>query len=282
MRHPLRTVPKRSLALCVAAVLWAAAPLRGEALASAHTILRQALDKAAQVEQSRERSRYVFDMTTVMEELDAKGKIASRKERVYEARIQSGWTQMKLLRVNGENLTPAQLRHEEAKDLKARQNATQSSSALGSDRRENFFTPELVRRYRFVLKGMETVRGREAYKLAFEPSGLEVPVKSAPDRLLNLMQGVLWIDVQDLEVAQAEFFLTSEVKLWAGILASLKKLNCRLIRTRVDGGIWFNEKFTAYVEGRKLADPFRISAQSASTRFRLAGPPPAEPTQERK
>ena len=249
-----------------------AAPLQGEILTSAHIILRQTLDKAAQVEASKERNRYVFTMTTMMDELDAKSRVVNRKERVYEARIQSGWTQMKLLRINGENLTPAQLRHEEAKDLKARQNATQSSSALGSDRRENFFTPELVNRYWFILKGTETIRGRLAYKLTFTPKGQDLPVKSAPDRLLNLMQGIVWIDVEDLEVSQAEFFLTDDVKLWAGLLASLKKLNCRLVRVRIADGIWFNEKFTAYLEGRKLAEQFRINAQSISSQFHLLDP----------
>lgn len=254
-----------------------AVTLKGDTLTSAHMVLYRTLEKAAQLEESKARSRYVFTMTTVMEELDAKGKMFSRKERVYEARIQSGWTQMKLLRINGEKLTPAQLRHEEAKDLKTRQNATQSSSALGSDRRENFFTAELVNRYWFVLKGIELVQGRRAYKLTFVPKGLDIPVKSAPDRLLNQMQGVVWIDVEDLEVCQSEFLLTGEVKLWGGFLATLKKLNCKLTRVRIADGIWFNEKFTAYLEGRKLADPFKINALSTSSDFRLIDPAPAVP-----
>jgi hypothetical protein len=240
-------------------------------------IIHRTLEKSVQVEQSAERSRYAFDMTTVMEELDAKGKVTSRKEKCYEARIQSGWTQLKLLRVNGENLTPAQLRHEEARDLKTRQNATQSSSALGSDRRENFFTPELVLRYRFIFKGIETIRGRQAYKLTFAPKGLDMPIKTAPDRLMNLIQGIVWIDVEDLEVCQSEFYLTAEVKLWAGLLASLKKLDCHLIRVRVADGIWFNKTFTAYLEGRKLADPFHINALSTSSNFRLIDAAPLPP-----
>ena len=250
---------------------------RGEAaepLLSAHMVVQRALEKAIAMEKSEVRSQYVFTLTTSVEDLDAKGKAKSRKEKIYEARLNEGWTRLKLLRINGENLTPAQLRHEEEKDLRVRQQATQTASPLGSDRRECFFTPELTRRYRFALKGRETIRGRSAYVLTFFPRGNGMPMKAAPDRLLNQMSGTIWIDEEELEVVQAECQLNSEVNLWGGILASLKKLDCRLLRVRVAEGIWFNQSFSAFLEGRKLADPFHMRVQSLSSDFHI---PQAEP-----
>jgi hypothetical protein len=245
-----------------------------EPLILAPAIIHRALEKALAMEKSEERSQYVFLLTTSVEDLDPRGKAKNRKEKVYEARVNEGWTALKLLRINGQDLTPAQLRREEEKDLRVRQQATQSSSSLGSDRRENFFTPELTRRYRFKLLGHEVIQGRTNYVLEFYPRGNDMPMKAAPDRLLNQMSGTLWIDARDLEVAKADFQLNGEVHLWGGILASLKKMECHLVRTRVAEGIWFNQSFDAFLEGRKLADPFHMHAQSTSTQFKRQ---PSEP-----
>lgn len=262
-------------------VLWGVAPpgpgYAAEPLPNAHMVVQRALERAMAMEKSEVRSQYVFTLTTSVEDLDAKGKLKSRKEKIYEARLNNGWTRLKLLRINGENLTPAQLRHEEEKDLRVRQQATQTASPLGSDRRESFFTPELTRRYRFALKGRETIRGRPAYVLAFFPRGNGLPMKAAPDRLLNQMSGTIWIDEEELEVVQADCQLDDEVHLWGGILASLKKLDCHLARVRVAEGIWFNQSFTAFLEGRKLADPFHMRVQSQSIDFRIALPEPIRP-----
>ena len=261
--------------------LWGFAPpdpgRAAEPLPNAHMVVQRALERAMAMEKSEARSQYVFTLTTSVEDLDAKGKVKSRKEKFYEARLRDGWSRLKLLRINGENLTPAQLRHEEEKDLRVRQQATQTASPLGSDRRECFFTPELTRRYRFALKGRETIGGRSAYVLAFFPRGSGLPMKAAPDRLLNQMSGTIWIDEEELEVVRADCQLNDEVHLWGGLLASLKKLDCQLVRVRVAEGVWFNQSFSAFLEGRKLADPFHMRVQSQSSDFHITPPEPVRP-----
>ena len=249
------------------------------ALTLAPVIVRHTLEKAADMEKSEERSRYVFRLVTQVDDLDARGKVKRRREKEYEAKINGGWTALRLLRINGEDLTPAQMRKEEEKDLRFRQQATQSSSPLGSDRRENFFTPELIHHFRFRFKGHETIEGRPTFVLDFFPRDSAAPVKNAPDRLLNQVSGTLWIDEEEFEVAKAEFRLNGEVNLWGGILASLKKMDCKLVRQRVAPGIWFNLSFDAFLEGRKLADAFHMRVRSASSQFHL---PPVEPAPQKE
>ncbi len=244
-------------------------------LTLAPVIVRRALEKAAAMDKSEERSRYLFHLDTTVEDLDARGKVKHRREKEYEAKINGGWTALRLLRINGEDLTPAQMRKEEEKDLRFRQQATQSSSPLGSDRRENFFTPELIHHFRFRLKGHETIEGRPAFVLEFFPRDSAAPVKNAPDRLLNQVSGTMWIDEEEFEVAKAEFKLNGEVNLWGGILASLKKMDAKLVRQRLAPGIWFNLSFDAFLEGRKLADPFHLRVHSASSQFHLLAVEPA-------
>jgi hypothetical protein len=78
----------------------------------------------------------------------------------------------------------------------------------------------------------------------------------------------VWIDAEDFEIARAEVFLRSEVNLFGGVVASLKRLAYTIERTRVADGVWFSTFSTGDFQGRKLLEPAHIRTRSQSVNFR--------------
>jgi len=244
-----------------------ATSLPGKTQPSADEIMQKAVERAQRAKGQQERPSYTYKKSTITEELDASGKVKERKEKLYEVVVDSGLTYLKLVEVNGKSLPPDELKKQEERELRDREKLAQKKTSNGGDDRENFLTRELVAKYDFAIVDKRLINNRPAYVLAFQPKpGLAI--KQAADRLLNQLIGKLWIDEQEFEIARIEIRLQSEVTLWGGVLASLKRFTFTLGRTRLEDGVWFNTASTGDFEGRKLLDSARIRTQSESTNFR--------------
>lgn len=239
----------------------------GKSLPSAQEVMQKALERTHWAETNETRSRYTFLVRQSTEQFDGAGHLKSRKEKLYQVHLTGGWTHLRLIQVNGQNLSAAELKRQEMRERHERQKITMGGSGHGGDRRENFLSPELVAKYHFRLVGEELVNGRPAYVLTFQPKFGELPVRQPPDRFLNQLAGRLWVDKEEFEVARAEIQLQGEVNLWAGILASLKRLAFTVVRTRIEDGIWFNQDFDAVLAGRRLVEPFNWRTQSSASHF---------------
>jgi hypothetical protein len=259
----------RRLGLLALVVLGGAfgSSLHGKELSSAEEVMQKAVERAQRATVQKERPSYTYKKSTVTEELDASGKVKERKEKLYEVVVDSGLTYLKLVKVNGKNLPPSELKKQEERELKDREKLAQRKTSNGGDDRENFLTRELVAKYDFAIVDQQVINDRPAYVLTFQPKpGL--PITQAVDRLLNQLAGKIWIDEKEFEIARIEIHLRSEVTLWGGVLASLKRCTFTLGRARLEDGIWFNTKSAGDFEGRKLMDSARIRTQSESTNFR--------------
>ena len=241
--------------------------LQAEKTLSANEVMQKAVERARWSATQHDRPNYTYTKITVSEDLDANGKVKERKEKLYEGVVESGLTFLRLVKVNGKSLPPGELKKQEERELKDRETLAQRKSAKGGDDRENFLTSELIAKYNFAIVDRKPVNGRPAYVLTFQPKpGL--PLKRVSDRLLNQLAGKIWIDEQEFEIAKIEVHLQSEVTLWGGILASMKRLTFTLGRTRLEDGIWFNATSTGDFEGRKLLDLAHVRTQSESNNFR--------------
>src|SRR5216684_4151526 len=194
---------------------------RAETALAADDIVRRAVERAESPPSSVARPDYTYTKHTVTDELDAKGHVKGRKEKLYVVLVESGLSYLKLLQVNGQQLSGEQLRKQQEREAAERQKLTDSQPGKKGDNRENFLTAELVERYRFTLLDEQPVNGRRAYRLAFEPkSGLAV--RRLTDRFLNQIAGTVWIDAEEFEIARAKIHLKSEVALWGGMIGTLK------------------------------------------------------------
>jgi hypothetical protein len=211
---------------------------------------------------------YRYTKQTVTEEIDSKGRLKEHKEKLYEVMVESGLSNLKLLQINGQALSTAELKKQEEKDAAERQKMTDGRPGKKGDERENFLTAELVEKYKFKLLGEKTLNGRTAYLLAFEPKRTDLPVRKLTDRFLNQIAGTIWVDAEEFEIGRVEVRLNSEVALWGGIVGTLRQCNFTLERTRLPDGAWFNSFSHGFFEGRKLLEPMVIRTRSQSTNFR--------------
>ena len=241
--------------------------VNSETALTADQVVERAVARAEETQSRAGQPGYTYTKLTVTEELDADGRVKERKERVYRVFFDRGATYVKLLTVNGKPPGEAELKKQAENETNARQ-ILGSSKRAKRENRENFLRPEVVARFKFTLLNQESINGRPAYEVAFEPKCPESPARHMIDRLLNRISGTLWIDAEEFEIARADISLGSEVDFFGGVVGSLKKLAYSMTRTRVGEGIWFNTLSTGDFEGRKLLDSMRIKTKSQSTNFR--------------
>ncbi len=260
--------------LAVVALL-AVMPVSGRAVTPGLTlspdeIVAKTVERAEEVRSRESRPGYLYTKHTVTEDLDHKGHVKDRKEKLYEVSVTAGLSYLKLLQLNGQNLSAAELKKQEEHEAAERQKMTDAKPGQKGDQREDFLTPELVAKYRFSLVEQKVINGRNTYVLAFEPkSGLAV--KKFTDRFANQMAGTVWIDAEEFEIARAEIHLQGEVSLWGGMVGSLKHCRFTLERTRLPDGIWFNSLSHGIFEGRKLLEPMLVRTRSESSNFHRSG-----------
>ncbi len=267
MKHQRRTSQRLGLLILLLLDAGSGSRMHGGAPLTADEVMKKAVERAQQAKVQKERPAYTYKKATITEELDVAGKVKERKEKLYEVVVDSGLTYLRLVNVNGKNLSPEELKKQEERELRDREKLAQRKTSKGGDDREHFLTRELIAKYDFAVADRKTINGRPAYVLTFQPKP-GVPLKQVADRLLNQVAGKLWIDEQEFEIARIEIHLQSEVTLWGGMLASLKRFNFTLGRNRLEDGVWFNTWSKGDFEGRKLLDAARIRTQSESTGFR--------------
>jgi hypothetical protein len=236
----------------------------------ADEVVRKAVARGQKSDRAGGQAAYTYTKLTVTEELDRSGRLKERKERVYQVVFKGGATQLKLLTVNGRAPGTDDLRKQSENDSSTRQ-IIGSKPGKPSENRDNFLTPELVARFKFKLIGEQSINGRPAYQIAFEPRNPTLPARRILDRVLDRMSGTLWIDKEEFELAQAQVRLGSEIDLLGGVIGSLKKLAFTVTRTRIGDGLWFNTFSSGDFEGRKLLDSMRIKTKSQSSNFRPVG-----------
>jgi hypothetical protein len=235
---------------------------------SADEIMQRAVARAESSSSRDGRPDYLYRKHTVTEQMDSKGRLKERQEKTFDVSVIGGLSELKLVQLNGQELSPAELKKEDDREAAERQKMTDAKPGQKGDERENFLTADLVAKYKFTLKGEKDVDGRQTYELAFEPKSPSLPIHKLTDRFLNQVAGTVWIDAQEYEISRAEIHLQGEVTLWGGMVGTLTQCNYTLARTRLPDGVWFNNFSHGYFEGRKLLEPMSIRTRSQSSDFR--------------
>ena len=233
---------------------------------TADNIVQKAVERAGKTQAAR--PAYTYTKVNVTEELDAKGKLRERKQRVFQVSFRGGSTEVKLIEVDGHRPADADLKFQAQTQSTARH--LLGGSGADADDHQNLLTPEVVARFSFTLVGQTELNGRASYEIAFQPKSPALPVRHILDRVLNRVSGTLWIDVEEYEVARADLKLDSEVDLLGGLIGCLHKMAYTITRTRVADGVWLLSFSAADFEGRKLLDSTRIKTQSESMNFHIA------------
>jgi len=271
-------VAARLALLTLLAVFWlfgADKPAEQKDYPPASRIIAKAVEWAKWHEEQNFHRQWIFDHLHTTHDRNDAGEIQSTETRLYEVYPLGGEQFYELVRAGGEPLSPPEQRKEASRKREFLEQAEKKAAGRNAGKDEDAglkFNQALVSRYRAEVVGTETVGGRAAYVLRFEPKSGSLPVRHRYDHVLNKSHGKLWIDREEFVVLRIELELLEPVRLWAGLLGSVSRLRARLTLTELGGGAWYYRTMELYMKGRILIKPFHEDRRLEWKNFQRIGP----------
>jgi hypothetical protein len=111
---------------------------------------------------------------------------------------------------------------------------------------------DLVKRFAFTLVGRETLNGRPALVVDFEPAKEKLPERNLKDKFINKAAGRVWLDEEDYALAKAALRLTERVNVLGGLVGAVWKFTYGFERERTENGLWFAREASWHLEGREV------------------------------
>jgi hypothetical protein len=111
---------------------------------------------------------------------------------------------------------------------------------------------DTVETLRFAIDRRETVNGRDAIVIRFEPRPDARP-QTREGRLAKVFKGTIWVDEAAVEVTRVEATAIDDISYGFGLLARLHEGTVvTLTRERIDGDIWLPTSIRFKGEGRAM------------------------------
>lgn len=117
---------------------------------------------------------------------------------------------------------------------------------------KDYSLTNLATRFKFTLVGRETVNGRSALVLDFQPASKDLPVRSYKDKFINQAAGRVWVDEADYAIAKAQMHLTQKVSVLGGLVGAVYKFTYSFERARTPEDLWFARHVDWHLEGREV------------------------------
>jgi hypothetical protein len=230
------------------------------------------IERAAQVAQAGEAAKHTYQKQSTFEELDAGGAAIRSTQKTYQVVLIGGWPFSRLVKVQGLDLSPAQLQREDEREQRFRNKLAGRDLGKAAQDKQPLVLPDLVARYNFTVLSNEVCQTRNTVVLQFTPKPTN-PENTLQDRIYNRLAGRIWVDEQEAEVAKLDVHLTEEFSLgWVGLLGSLTRCDLNMERKRLPDGTWVNAKNIMLILGRKLLTPKRFRTIEVSSDFQAASP----------
>jgi hypothetical protein len=186
--------------------------------------------------------------------LDSQGKTKNKVERIYQVKPVNGKPMTKLLLINGK---PA-VEREDSRRSPARQ--------TGEKSRTLHFDKELMEHYQFTLAEPAVMDGRRLHVLRFSAKS-DAESDGFFERLLNAMQGTLWIDQEDFQLVKADVHLGQKISFFGGLAGAIEKLDLTLVQKRLEPGVWLPELTLINFNGRKLFSDMKFRCIESCAQF---------------
>ena len=242
-----------------------------EKLPEASAVTRRMIERAQAVARAEQGPQYTYDKRSLLQELDAAGKTIKSEEKFYQVHLIAGFPFNRLVKIQGRELTPEELKKEERKEERFRQKFVSADARKMASRKEAWVTPELLERYQFEVKERITLSNRATLVLTFRPKDGKLPNKTITDKLLNHMTGTVWVDEADGDTAKLSVHLLETVSLgWLGVLGSLSQCELSLERQRMAEGVWINAEQDLLIQYRKLTSTRHFRTTEESSQFKKA------------
>jgi len=192
-------------------------------------------------------NHYTYDVEQLLEEVDAKGKVTSRKVRRYEIFYVKGEPLQKLVAEDGKPLSDARRQSEEERirdevkaAVKERVNLNDPGVKLSA----------ILERYDFRTLRREDLDGWPALVLEFRPRAGKRDLEG--DAVLRNLGGRIFVDEEEQEVVRAEVNNTAPINFAFGLGASVSGLTVTVDFRKIEKGLWLPMRVEATAEARVL------------------------------
>jgi len=255
-----------SLLLCVPA-------LAAESLPKADEVLKKVIERARWEKQHREDDRWAGTQRSIQQKLNKEGAVEESNERHYEPVLIQGKVYSRLVARNGKPLTGDDLKKEAQREKKFRESlAKPKKPAKDDDDDDVELNEELVARYIFTVIAEEPVATRRAFVLTFLPRpGAKLTEKRRMDKVLNRLEGKVWIDAATYALVKVDMHLTEPTTLMGG-LGSVRSLDflLEMMPLASDPGtpVFLPRQLEISFEGRQLFKGMRVKQKAHFTDYR--------------
>lgn len=209
-------------------------------------------------------NNYTYDVEEVTQELDAGGSVSKVETRRYEVFHVKGQAVRKLVTENGRALSPA---NSEAEERRVREKVGDIVADRTAYEMPEVRLSQVLERYEFKAVRREDRDGRPT--LVFDFTAVPDKRKIEGDFFLRQLQGRIWVDETEKQLAEAEMSNAEPIKLAFGLGASVKTLSLRLRFRPIEDGVWLPARVQFAAEGRALlAAGFKVRTLVFFSRFR--------------
>jgi len=240
-------------------------------LPSATNVVQRMIERAQAVASAEHAPRYTYQSRSLLEQLKGNGKVIGSREKLYRVDLVAGYPIPYLTQIKGVELSEEELERERQEEAAYWGKFTSLNMEELAARKEPWLTSNLLARYEFEVVERITLSNRATLVLTFRPKPGKLSVESIHDRLLNQLQGKVWLDEQDADVAKVSIGLVDTISMgWFGLLGSLSKCECTIERIRLPGGVWAISRETYEMQLRKLASTKRFRMTQVSSGYKRA------------
>ena len=228
------------------------APASTNAWPAADFLVQRVVERSAWNEEKGIRNLYSFVRRHITDELNDKGQLKERQDRLYEVTPIGGVSHSRLVLKDDKPLTAKEEKSEAEKEKKAWTASTAGLKQPITPDKGRSINQDLVQRFRFEVVGEEMIAGRRAYAVTMEPKSAKLPVHELQDHFFNKLGGKVWIDAQDYEVAKAEITLREKVPVVLSLLGAINKFTIHFRKRRLPEGVWLTDRSWVDLDTRKL------------------------------
>jgi len=191
--------------------------------------------------------RYAYDIEDVREELDGRGRVTSRRTRLFQVFYVKGRPVRKLVAEDGRPLPPDRQTREETR---VRELAEAIRRGEVAKEQPGVRISSLLERYDFRAVGRQTVHGRPVVALEFQARPGDRPLDS--DTVLRKLAGRILVDEAEREVVRVELRSTAPIRVAFGLGATVSSVDVLLEFKPLDGEVWLPQRVESRISGKKL------------------------------
>ncbi|MEO5936394.1 MAG: hypothetical protein ABIP81_04190 [Terriglobales bacterium] len=246
-------------------------PAAASDLPPATEVLTKAIARAKWVDEQKLDAGWASTRRSIEQKLNKEGQVEETTERLSQPVLIQGKVYSRLVAKNGKPLSAEDQKKEAAREKKFREalaKPKKTDRKADNDDDDVELNAELIARYHFTVIKREPVGDRPAYMLTFLPkTGVKLPEKKRMDRLLNRLEGRVWIDSENYSLLKVDMHLTEPTTLMAG-LGSVRSLDFLIEMMQVAPDVLQPKEVMTAFEGRQLFKSMRVKQRGYFTDYR--------------